>query len=274
MTRLRSVLYMPASNPRAVAKARELPCDAVILDLEDAVAPDAKAAARAQAAAAVRDGGFGKPVVVRINGRGTAWGDDDLAALAGGAAEAVLVPKVDGPADLRWARERLAGVPLWAMTESCAGVIALSETVGAAGELGLTALVAGTNDLAKEMRSRPDAARTPLLPVLTQIVVAARAAGIATLDGVCNALGDADRLAAECAQGAMLGFDGKTLIHPDQIAAANAAFAPTAADIAWASGVLKAFAQPENADKGAIRFDGAMVERLHLAEAERILAAG
>ena len=143
---------------------------------------------------------------------------------------------------------------------------------GAAREVGLTALVVGTNDLAQEMRCRPDAARTPLLPALSQIVVAARAAEIVALDGVCNALGDPERLAAECAQGTMLGFDGKTLIHPEQIDAANAAFAPTATEVAWAEAVVAAFADPANADRGAIRLNGAMVERLHLRQAEWMLA--
>lgn len=267
--RLRSVLFMPASNPRAIDKARDLPCDAVVLDLEDAVAPEAKAAARA---AAVRVGGFGeRPVVIRINGLGTAWIDDDLAALADAGCDAVLVPKVDGADDLHRVRARLPGIPLWVMVESCRGVLALPDLAAAADGLGLAALVAGTNDLAKDMRCRPDEARTPLLPLLAQIVVAARAAGIVALDGVCNALGSAARMAAESAQGVMLGFDGKTLIHPGQIDFANASFGPSAAEVAWAEAVVGAFAAPENADKGAIRLDGAMVERLHLAEAERML---
>lgn len=273
--RLRSALFMPASNARAIAKSRSLPCDAVILDLEDAVAPEAKADARAQAVAALREGGFrARTVVVRINALDTPWGEDDAAAV-GPVAGTVLLPKVDGPADLARARAALGGGPaLWAMVETCAGVLALSGIVEAAGEHGLRALVAGTNDLAKEMRCRPDAARTPLLPALSQIVIAARAAGIVALDGVCNALGDAERLGAECAQGAAFGFDGKTLIHPNQIDAANAAFAPTPTELAWARAVVAAFDDPENADKGAIRLNGAMVERLHLAEAERILAVG
>ena len=273
MTRLRSALFMPASNPRALAKARTLPCNAVILDLEDAVAPDMKDEARAQAVAALREGGFGeRAVIARINGLDTPWGEADAAALAGVAAT-VLLPKVNGPDDLARARAALGdGVALWAMVETCAALLALPALAEGAGAFGLTALVAGTNDLAKQMRCRPDGARTPLLPVLSQIVVAARAAGIIALDGVCNALGDAKRLAAECAQGAMLGFDGKTLIHPGQIDAANAAFGPSAEELAWAREVVAAFADPTNADKGAIRLGEAMVERLHLAEAERVLA--
>ncbi|HEU0045884.1 CoA ester lyase [Sphingomonas sp.] len=274
MTRLRSALFMPASNARAIAKARTLPCDAVILDLEDAVAPEAKDDARAQAVAALREGGFGdRAVVVRVNAADTRWAEADLAALRG-VAGIVVLPKVDGPADLARAREALGGdVALWAMIETCASVLALPALAGAAAEFGVTALVAGTNDLAKEMCCRPDPARTPLLPVLTQVVVAARSAGIVALDGVCNALDDPERLAAECRQGAMLGFDGKSLIHPGQVDAVNAAFAPSPEALAWASRVVAVFADPANADRGAIRLDGAMVERLHLIEAERILAS-
>ena len=271
MTFTRSALYLPASNERAIAKARTLTCDAVILDLEDAVAPEQKAAARARAVAALDDGFGDRTVVVRINGRDTPWGADDAAAVR--KAAAVLVPKVSGPADLAAARAAIGpGPALWAMVETCAGVLALPAIAAAARENGLAALVVGTNDLAKEMRCRPDAARTPLMPALTQVVLAARAAGIVALDGVLNALDDPDRLAAECRQGAMLGFDGKTLIHPGQIAAADAAFGPTAEEIAWAEAVVKAFADPESTGKGAIRLEGAMVERLHLAEAERMLA--
>lgn len=273
MPRFRSALFMPAANERAIARARTLPCDAVILDLEDAVAPEAKTAARARAVAAAREGGFGaRMVVVRVNGLGTKWVEDDLAALREMPCDAVLVPKVDRADDLRWVRARLPSARLWAMVESCRGVLALPELASAAGELGLVALIVGTNDLAKDMRCRADAARTPLLPILSQIVVAARAGDMIALDGVCNALGDPARLEAECAQGAMLGFDGKTLIHPDQIDAANTAFGPSAAEVAWAREVVAAFADPVNAGKGAIRLDGAMVERLHLAEAERLLA--
>lgn len=275
MSRFRSVLFMPAANERAIAKARMLPCDAVILDLEDAVAPDVKAAARMQAVAAVREGGFGaRAVVVRINGLGTEWFDGDLAALQDVNCHAVLVPKVDRADDLQRVRDALPRTSLWAMVENCRGVLNVAGIAGAADGLGLTALVAGTNDLAKEMRCRPDAVRTPLLPALSQIVLAARAAGIVALDGVCNALGDPERLAAECAQGAMLGFDGKTLIHPGQIEAANAAFGPSAEELARARAVVAAFADPANADRGAIRLDGEMVERLHLAAAERMLAGG
>ncbi|WP_380782231.1 HpcH/HpaI aldolase/citrate lyase family protein [Sphingomonas sp. R86520] len=273
--RRRSALYMPASNARAIAKARTLACDVVILDLEDAVAPDEKAAARERVCEAARDGGFGeRELVVRVNGLDTPWYADDIAAVRAIGLAAVLVPKVSSVADLRQVRTSLGEeeTPIWAMIETCAAILALPQLSTAAAETGLTALVTGTNDLAKEMRCRLGADRMPLIPALSSTVIAARAAGIVALDGVCNALDDATRFAAECAQGAMLGFDGKTLIHPSQIDAANAGFGPTEEDLAWARKVVAAFEDSENADKGAIRLDGQMVERLHLAEAETILA--
>jgi citrate lyase subunit beta/citryl-CoA lyase len=273
--RRRTALYMPASNARAIAKARTLDCDVVILDLEDAVAPDEKARARQQVVDEVRAGGFGtRELVVRINALDTPWGADDAAAVRAIGADAVLVPKVSGVDDLIAARTALGadGPAIWAMIETCAGVLALPALAAAAGEMRLAALVAGTNDLAKEMRCRPGADRMPLVPALAGIVMAARAAGIVPLDGVCNVLDDPERLAAECAQGAVLGFDGKTLIHPAQIDAARAAFGPSAAELAWARAVIAAFAAAENADKGAIRLEGQMVERLHLAEAEAMVA--
>ena len=266
---------MPASNPRAIAKARTLPCDVVILDLEDAVAPERKDEARRAAMAAVAEGGFGpRELVVRINPVDTAAGAADLAALrdAREAPHAVLLPKLASAATVADARAALGdGPPLWAMIESAAALLALPAIVGAA-PLGLAALVAGTNDLALDLRCRPDPARTPLLPALGQIVAAARAGGLAALDGVLNDLDDADRLAAECAQGRLWGFDGKTLIHPGQIKAANRAFSPMPDERRWAEAIVALFASPDHADAGAIRFEGAMVERLHLVEAQRILA--
>jgi citrate lyase subunit beta/citryl-CoA lyase len=273
--RRRSVLFMPASNPRALAKARGLACDAVILDLEDAVAPDAKAQARAAALAAAEKGFGSRDCAIRINALGTIWGQDDVAALAGArGVAAVVVPKVERAADLAAIRAALGadGPPIWAMIETCGAILRLAEIADAAAATGTDVLIAGTNDLGKEMRCRPGVGREPLVPALTQMVIAARAAGLVVLDGVCNAIGDDERFAAECAQGAMLGFDGKTLIHPGQIDAANAAFGPSAEAIAWARSVVAAFAAPEAAGQGAIRLDGAMVERLHLVEAERLLA--
>lgn len=271
---LRSALFLPASNPRAIAKSRQLNSDAVILDLEDAVAPEAKAAARDSAVAAVREGGFGKRLlVVRSNGLDTPWAADDLAALAAVRPAAVLIPKVDDVATLAAARQALGpGVPLWAMIETCRGLLSLGALAGAAAELGLTCLVAGTNDLAKEMRLPSPPAPEALRPLRVQIVVAARAAGLIALDGVCNAIDAPERLAEECAEGRRLGFDGKTLIHPSQINAAHHGFGPSEAEIAWARKVVAAFAEPAHAGLGAIRLDGQMVERLHLADAERVLA--
>ena len=271
----RSALYMPASNPRAIAKARGLACDVVILDLEDAVAPEEKARARNQAVAAIAEGGFGaRERVVRINALDTPWGTDDLAAIRDAGVDAVLVPKISTPADLAKVRAVLGeqGPPIWAMIETCGAILSLPALSAAAQASGLTAMIAGTNDLAKEMRCRLGSDRAALVPALATIVIAARAAGIIALDGVCNALDDPARFAGECAQGAMLGFDGKTLIHPSQIDAANSGFGPNAEALDRARAIVAAFAQPDAADKGAIRLDGEMVERLHLAEAEALLA--
>ncbi|MES3151192.1 HpcH/HpaI aldolase/citrate lyase family protein [Sphingomonas faeni] len=275
LRRRRSALYMPASNARAIAKARMLDCDVVILDLEDAVAPDEKTAARDRVVETVREGGFGKrELVVRVNGLDTPWYAEDVAAIRAIGIAAVLVPKVSSVADLRAVRASLGedGPPIWAMIETCAAILALPALSATAAETRLTALIAGTNDLAKEMRCRLGADRMPLIPALTSTIMAARAAGIVALDGVCNALDDPTRFAAECDQGVTLGFDGKTLIHPSQIDAANAGFGPSEEELAWARQIVAAFAKPENADKGAIRLNGQMVERLHLAEAEATLA--
>lgn len=270
----RSALYMPASNARAIEKARSLPCDVVILDLEDAVAPDAKETARGLAVEAATTGGFGtRELVIRVNGLDTPHARKDLAAVAGARPDAVLVPKVSSPDALRVARDAVGqGPALWAMIETPRAILDLLSIVDAAAETGLTCLIAGGNDLAKEMRCRPDAARTPLLPALSQLVMGARVAGLTVLDGVCNVIDDEAVVEAETRQGLMLGFDGKTLIHPAQIAAANRVFTPTESEIAWAQKVEAAFAEPEHANKGAIRVDGKMVELLHREEARRTLA--
>ena len=271
MRRIRSALYMPASNARAIDKARGLDCDAVILDLEDAVAPEAKANARAQAIAAAQAGGFGaRTLVLRVNALDTEWGKADCEEAVGAGFDAVLLPKVSHPRHIATARAILGEISLWAMIETCGAMLALPAIAAAPG---LACLVAGTNDLAKEMRCTPGADRLPLLPHLTAIVTACRAHGLIALDGVSNVLSDTPELAAECAQGAAFGFDGKTLIHPAQIVPANRAFAPSQAQVAWAQAVIAAFALPENAAKGAIRVHGEMVERLHLAEAERVVAS-
>jgi citrate lyase subunit beta/citryl-CoA lyase len=270
----RSALYMPAGNARAIEKARTLFCDAVILDLEDSVAPDGKAEARDMACAAVRQGGFGgREVVIRINGLDTEWGAADLAAAAAAEPDAILIPKVSTPADLAPCASALRdGTRLWAMIETCRAVFNLEAIAAAAAACRLDAWVVGANDLVKEMRCRPGPDRAPLLPALALSVMAAHAHGIAVLDGVWNDISDLDGLARECRQGADLGFDGKSLIHPRHLEATNRAFSPEPAAVDWARVVVAAFALPENAGKGVLKVEGRMVERLHLAEAERLLA--
>ena len=270
----RSVLYMPAANPKALAKARTLACDGVILDLEDAVAPEAKDQARQAACAAVAEGGFGaREVVIRINGLDTEWGPADLAAAAAARPDAVLVPKINAPDDLvPYARALPDGVALWAMVETCQALFRLDALGACAGGHGLSVLVAGTNDLAKEMGCRLDTDRAPLLGPLSLMVAAARAHGLVILDGVFNALDDAEGLARQCDQAQAFGFDGKTLIHPSQIEAANRAFTPGPDAVAWARTVVEAFEKPENAARGVLRVEGRMVERLHWEQARRLLA--
>jgi citrate lyase subunit beta/citryl-CoA lyase len=282
----RSALYLPASNAKAIAKARTLPCDVVILDLEDAVAPEAKEEARAAAIAAVAEGGFGhREVAIRANGIDTPWGAADLAAIAGSKADAVLVPKVDGRQDIARYEAALAQAPaslqMWAMIETCASVFALEPIAAMASSTRLSLWIMGTNDLAKEMRAQLTPERTPFLPFLSMAVAAARAHGVAVLDGVCNEFRDLEAFEAEARQGLLFGFDGKSLIHPAQIDPCNAVFSPGEADLAWAHGVIEAFSLPQNQGKGAIRVDGKMTELLHLeqarrtvAVAERIVAAG
>ena len=270
---LRSALFLPASNPRAIEKARGLAADAVILDLEDAVAPEAKAEARDAAVAAVRTGGFrARTVAVRVNALDSEWGAADLAAVARCAPDAVLVPKIAAPDDVELYHAELAGPRLWVMIETCRAISQLQAIADMALRTRLAAMVIGANDLALELRARPAADRAGLVPYLALAVAAARAAGIAVLDGVSNDFTDLDRFAAECAQARALGFDGKSLIHPAQVEPCNLAFSPDADEIARAEAIVAAFADPANAGKGAIRVGGRMAERLHLAEAERVLA--
>jgi citrate lyase subunit beta/citryl-CoA lyase len=270
----RSALYLPASNARAIEKARDLDCDVVILDLEDAVAPDAKLAARANAVEAVRNGGFGRrELVVRVNGLYTAWGQDDLVACSGIGANAVLAPKVSSAAEVRaYARHLTGDTTLWAMIETCEAVLDIAAIAAAAAETRLSAFVAGTNDLAKQMRARLTPERAIFVPALFSMVAAARANGLAVLDGVYNALDDDAGLDQQCRQGADFGFDGKTLIHPRQVAIANAAFLPSADQVVWARKVVAALSDPATAGSGVLRLEGQMVERLHLAEAQQLLA--
>jgi citrate lyase subunit beta/citryl-CoA lyase len=270
----RSALYLPASNERALDKARNLPCDVVILDLEDAVAPDAKEVARTQAIEALRAGGFGpREVVLRVNGLDTPWGAADLAAAQAAAPDAVLIPKVSTSDDMAAARSRLGdAIPIWAMIETCAAILRLDRLGAASVDAGVIAWVIGSNDLAKEMRCALTVDRAPLATALSLALMAARGHGLIILDGVFNDIADADGLARQCAQGADLGFDGKTLIHPSQVEAANAAFAPDIEAVAWAQVVVEAFEAPEAAGRGVLKVDGRMVERLHFDQARRLLS--
>jgi len=269
----RSALYLPASNARAVDKARSLACDVVILDLEDSVAPDAKAEAREGAAAAVKAGGFGgREVVIRANGLDTPWGAADLAAAAAVRPDAVLVPKISQPEDLAAVRKALpAELPIWAMIETCAAMFRLDALGAESVNVGVDAWVIGSNDLAKEMRCALTVDREPLVAALSMSLMAARAHRLAIIDGVFNDIGDEAGLARQCAQAAAFGFDGKSLIHPSQVDAANAAFTPDSAAVAWARTVVGAFEEPGNAGRGVLKVDGRMVERLHYAEARRLI---
>lgn len=268
----RSALFLPASNPRAIAKARGCAADVVILDLEDAVAPGAKDAAREAAVAAALEDWGRRELVVRVNALDSKWGEADCAALAGAGVDAVLAPKVGTPDDVVRYAGATADRPLWIMVETCLAIGHLQALADCAVDHRLAVLVVGTNDLALEMRARPGPDRAELLPPLALTVAAARSRGLAVLDGVCNDFRDERRLAAECRQGRALGFDGKTLIHPAQIAGCNRAFSPTTEEIAEAEAVVAAFATPEAKGRGAIPLGGRMVERLHLAQAERTLA--
>ena len=277
----RSVLYMPGSNARALEKAKTLAADGVILDLEDSVAPDAKDMARKQVAEAVKAGGFGaREVFIRVNGVDTPWHADDLAAAAHAAPDAVLVPKVQSPETLELIGRRLLdmGIPhktrVWAMIETPLAIFNILAIAAEArdSESRLAGLIMGTNDLAKDTRARIVPGRAPMLAWLSICVAAARSHGIDILDGVYNDLGNADGFQMECAQGAELGFDGKTLIHPGQIEPCNKAFSPSADEVAWARKMIAAFDRPENKAKGVVSIDGRMVERLHADMARRTVA--
>ena len=277
----RSVLYMPGSNARALEKARTLAADAVILDLEDAVAPDAKAVARQQVADAVKAGGFGsREVVIRVNGHATPWYKEDVAAAAAAGPDAILVPKVQTPGDvMRFAKDiREAGAPehtkLWAMMETPLAILNADAIARTAADPAsrLTVFIMGTNDIAKETRARLIPGRLPMAAYLSICVAAARAHGVEIIDGVYNDFSNEAGLREECEQGRDFGMDGKTLIHPSQVDGANRAFSATPEAIADAQLIVDAFAQPEHAGAGVINLQGRMVERLHLAQAERLLA--
>jgi citrate lyase subunit beta/citryl-CoA lyase len=274
----RSVLYMPGSNARALEKAKTLPADAVIFDLEDAVAPEAKDLARRQVCDTVSAGGYGdREVVVRINALDTPWGEADLAAVAAAAPAAILVPKVSSPENLVAIGSRLRRLGaaertrVWAMMETPLAILNAEAIASAARDVDtrLECLVLGTNDLAKESRARILPGRAVLMPWLMTTLLAARAHDLDILDGVYNALADEAGFRAECEQARDAGFDGKTLIHPNQIAPANEIFAPPADEVEHARAVIAAFEKPENQGKGAISLDGRMVERMHADIARR-----
>ena len=268
----RSVLFMPGSNARALERARTLPADALILDLEDAVAPEAKAAARARVLDAVRAGGYGpREVIVRVNGSGTPWAAEDLGAVARAPVDAVLLPKVESAETVTAALAALGPTPaVWCMLETPRGILNAASIAGASPRVG--ALVMGTSDLTKDLHARPTRDRLPLLTSLQICVLAARAAGISALDGVHLDLDDDAGFAAACRQAADLGFDGKTLIHPRQVAAANEAFAPAVAEVEWARRVIAAHAEATAAGRGVVVLDGRLIENLHVEDARRVLA--
>ncbi|WEK57019.1 MAG: CoA ester lyase [Candidatus Brevundimonas phytovorans] len=272
MSRARSVLYLPASNARAVDKARSLTCDVAVLDLEDAVAPEMKLEARAAAVAAAREGGFGPRLGVRINGLDTPWGADDLAALRDAPVDLLVAPKVERAATVRALSDGIRpGVKLWAMIETPRALVDLRAIAEAGGAL--SGLMLGVNDLAKDLRTGASADREPLKSWLAAVVAHARANGLLAIDGVFNRIKDEAGFAAECAQGRLYGFDGKSLIHPSQIEEANAAFGASVEEVEWARTVVAAFAAPEAEGLGVIRVEGEMVERLHLEQAQDLLAS-
>jgi citrate lyase subunit beta/citryl-CoA lyase len=275
----RSALYMPGSNARALEKAKTLAADMVIFDLEDAVAPEMKAAAREQVVAAAKAGGYGgREVVIRINALSTPWGAEDAAAAASASPDGILVTKVATPDDVRRITSLIAGAAertrLWLMIETPLAILNIAAIAALAADPKhrLAGFVLGTNDLAKETRAELDADRIAGLYWLTATITAARAYGLDVLDGVYNNIRDLEGFRRECQSGRRLGMDGKTLIHPDQLAIANEVFAPSAADVAWSRKIIAAFELPENKGKGAITVDGRMVEILHADIARRTVA--
>jgi citrate lyase subunit beta/citryl-CoA lyase len=273
----RSVLYMPGANTRALEKARTLPADALIFDLEDAVAPDAKEAARANVVAAAQSKGYGKrEIAIRCNGLATPWGAADITAIAKSGADAVVVPKVESAAEVASVIGLLdaAGAPesmaVWAMMETPKGILRAEEVAGAHPRL--TLFIMGTNDLVKDMRARHTPMRLPMITALGLGMLAARAHGLTILDGVYNDIQDAEGFRAVCQQGLEMGFDGKTLIHPTQVEPCNEVFAPSAAELEMAGKIVTAFKAAQAEGKGVVTVDGRMIENLHVEQAERALA--
>jgi citrate lyase subunit beta / citryl-CoA lyase len=267
----RSLLYVPATNARALEKAVDLPADGVIVDLEDSVGPEAKDQARAAAVAAIRKGFPGKIVGLRCNGLDTPWGAADLKAAVQAGPDVVVLPKVSSPEPLHAVTRGIGqDIGLWAMIESCMALIRMPDIAGASKTTSLSALLVGSNDLAADMRCHVDVDRQALVPALSQVVITARAWGLAALDGPFNDYQDGGGLEIQCRHAAELGFDGKSLIHPSQIEAANRAFSPSAERIAWARKVIAAFEAAPRA--GVLSVDGRMVERMHLREAQAVAA--
>ncbi|NGM20760.1 CoA ester lyase [Roseomonas stagni] len=274
----RSALFMPGSNARALDKARGIACDTILFDLEDSVAVEQKALARDQVAAVIRAGGYGeRELVVRVNPLGSALVADDIRMAVGAGAHAVLLPKTESAADVLAVEQALAEAPpamgIFAMVETPRAILAVAEIAARAEGGRLQALAVGPNDLAKMTGVRAGADRAPMLSWLSQVVLAAKAYGLSALDGVYNNFQDEDGFAAECRQGRALGFDGKTLIHPRQVEPANALFGASAEEVAWARRIVAAFAEPAHAAANVINLDGRMVERLHLEEAQALLAS-
>ena len=268
----RSLLYVPAANERALEKARELKSDGLIVDLEDSVTPGAKETARAAAVAAVQAGFDGRETVVRCNGLDTPWGEADLQALVAARPDAVLAPKVSSAAEVHAYDRALAGeTRLWIMIETARAALNLREIAETAASTRLEVLVLGPNDLSVELGLKEPMARLAHKTILFQMSIAARAHGLQSLGGVFNEIADLAGFEDECAEEASLGLDGKTLIHPSQIKPANRAFSPSPEELAWARAVVDAFAAPAAKGKGVIRLDGKMIERLHLAQAKRLL---
>ena len=273
----RSVLYMPGANTRALEKARTLPADALIFDLEDAVAPDAKEAARSNVVLAAESRAYGKrEIAIRCNGLNTPWGEADIAAIAGSGADALVVPKVESAAQVTHVVSLLdtAGAPqsmqVWAMMETPKGILRAEEIAGAHPRLSL--FIMGTNDLVKDMRARHTPMRLPMVTALGIAMLAARAYGLTILDGVYNDIQDAEGFRAVCQQGLEMGFDGKTLIHPTQVEPCNEVFAPSEADLVMAGRIVEAFKKAQSEGKGVVTVDGRLIENLHVEQAERALA--
>jgi citrate lyase subunit beta / citryl-CoA lyase len=277
----RSLLFMPGSNARALEKARNLPADGIILDLEDSVAPEAKAMARDQIAQAIAAGGFGRrEILIRTNAPDSPWWNDDSAMAAKARPDGILVPKISRVEDLKAIADRLGAlnadpsIKVWAMIETARAVLHAEELAAVSRDpkMRLAGFVFGPNDISRETRIRMQPGRVAMIPMITHCILATRAHGLEILDGPYSDLGNVDGFGQECAQGRDLGFDGKTLIHPGQIEACNAIFTPPAEEVAYARKIIAAFDLPENASRGAIRLDGQMVERLHADMARRTIA--